>query len=223
MKAINLNCFLTFDQKSYVNIIPQTLYQILILQFIPKEMPGKLWSSTQGFNYELTCQEKDKVLVVAERLAGTQKTLIDTYEWVQSAHTAASLLPRSILSILRRFRNDPGADGALLLRNLPVSGMNPLPPTPCVPNSAESVASVSSSVVTAVMLQLAEVIAFENEKNGALVQNVVPVPGKETQQSNAGSVLLEFHVENAFHDNRPDYIGLLCIREDVTGEAKVSS
>lgn len=186
-------------------------------------MPGKVWSSTQEFNYELTCEDKDSVLAVAERLGGTNKTLIDTPEWIHTAQTTSSLLPQSIRSILRSFRNDPGVDGALLLRNLPVAGATPLPPTPCVPNSVESIASVSSSVVTAVMLQLAEVIAFRNEKDGALVQNVVPVPGKEAQQSNAGSVLLEFHVENAFHNNRPDYIGLLCIREDVTGDAKVRS
>jgi L-asparagine oxygenase len=69
-------------------------------------------------------------------------------------------------------------------------------------------------VIGLVSMQLGEVIAYRNEKSGALVQNVVPVPGQETQQSNAGSAPLEMHVENAFHPRRPDYVGLMCVRAD---------
>jgi L-asparagine oxygenase len=65
-----------------------------------------------------------------------------------------------------------------------------------------------------VSMQLGEVIAYRNEKSGALVQNVVPVPGQETQQSNAGSIQMEMHVENAFHPRRPDYVSLMCVRAD---------
>ena len=60
--------------------------------------------------------------------------------------------------------------------------------------------------------QLGEVIAYRDEKQGALVQNVVPVATLAKSQSNGGSVPLELHTENAFHPNRPDYIGLLCLR-----------
>lgn len=208
------NCNIQIVDKSFT-IFLYSYYSILI-EMLSTSNPSKV------LYHELTDKEKIKILQVAEHLAGPEKKLIDTSKWLTSAHAATSLLPRAILSVLRQFRNDPGADGVLLLRNLPVVGENPLPPTPCIPNSVELVASVPASVITSVMLQLGEIIAFKNEKSGALVQNVVPVPGKETSQSNAGSVLLEFHVENAFHDNRPDYIGLLCIREDLTGEAKVS-
>lgn len=188
-----------------------------------KLVNGKLpLDASPEFYHELTNEERQQVFAMTERLTGPGNRLIDTSKWLKSAHATTSLLPRTLLSVLRCFRNDPGVEGVLLLRNLPVIGNHPLPPTPCIPNSVELVASVPSAVITSVMLQLGEVIAFHNEKNGALVQNVVPVPGKETSQSNAGSVLLEFHIENAFHDNRPDFIGLVCIREDLTGEAKVN-
>lgn len=82
-------------------------------------------------------------------------------------------------------------------------------------------ASPAAAAMAAVMLQLGEVIAYRSEKSGALVQDVVPVPGRERQQSNAGSVRLQLHTENAFHHHRPDYVGLLCVREDPTGDARL--
>ncbi|WP_220096424.1 TauD/TfdA family dioxygenase [Streptomyces cyaneus] len=69
-----------------------------------------------------------------------------------------------------------------------------------------------AAIAMLVGLQLGEIVAYRNEKRGALVQNVVPVRMLENSQSNGGSVSLQFHTENAFHPNRPDYVGLLCLR-----------
>lgn len=66
---------------------------------------------------------------------------------------------------------------------------------------------------------LGEVVGFKGEMCGALVHNVVPVPGEERSQSNAGSVNLEMHTENAFHPHRPDFVALSCLRQDLDGEA----
>jgi L-asparagine oxygenase len=65
-----------------------------------------------------------------------------------------------------------------------------------------------------VSLGLGEVVAFREEKGGALVQGVVPVPGREHAQGNMGSVELTMHTENAFHPHRPDFVGLFCLRSD---------
>lgn len=177
-------------------------------------------SQVTMFRHDLTEAEKQEVLHIAKSLTGPTQKFIDTPDWLASAHAATSMLPKPILSVFRRFRQDPGTDGVLLLRNLPVVGDTPLPITPCIQDSVERVPSLSAAVITSMMLQLGEVISFHNEKNGALVQNVVPVPGSEKVQSNAGSVFLKLHIENAFHDNRPDYVGLLCVREDLSGEAR---
>lgn len=45
---------------------------------------------------------------------------------------------------------------------------------------------------------LGDLAAYRAEKSGALVQDVVPVPGRERFSGNAGSALLTFHNENAF-------------------------
>ncbi|RSS54534.1 clavaminate synthase [Streptomyces sp. WAC07061] len=169
----------------------------------------------------LTDAERDELVALASGVLAAGPARIDEPAWLDTVRDASAMLPRRILAELRRFRHDAGPDAVLLLRNVPVVASDPLPETPSVPGSVERVPAVASALVTAAMMQLGEVIAYRSEKTGALVQNVVPVPGSENSQSNAGSVLLELHVENAFHDNKPDYVGLLCVREDATGDAKL--
>ncbi|MQY11304.1 L-asparagine oxygenase [Streptomyces sp. RB5] len=172
----------------------------------------------------LTVAERRQTGDVALRLAGQLPASTDDAKWIEAVRDASCSLPPRLLAQLRAFRHDAGPDGALLVRNLPVAAPHGpgLPRTPTVAGSVEHTPTVAAAVVTAVMSQLGEVIAYRNEKSGALVQNVVPVPGSETSQSNAGSVLLEMHTENAFHDSRPDYVGLLCLREDPTGDARLT-
>lgn len=144
---------------------------------------------------------------------------VDSAEWLREVRGASARLPHELLDAIREFRHDPGPEGVLLIRGLPVAA--DLPPTPTVPGSVQRTATLGAAAMTAVMLQLGEVIAYRDEKSGALVQDVVPVPGQERLQSNAGSVRLQMHSENAFHRNRPDYVGLLCVREDPTGDARL--
>ena len=89
-----------------------------------------------------------------------------------------------------------------MLAGLPVDERD-LPSTPTVRESVERATTVPAVLAMLVGLHLGEVIAYRSEKRGALVQNVVPVCGLETPESNAGSVPLEFHVENASTGNAP--------------------
>lgn len=162
--------------------------------------------------FTLTDAERAQAHDVAQALVDTPPHLVDEEPWVSASRTLSCRLPRRLRERLREFRQDPGMNGILLLRNLPEGAR--LAPTPTVPGSVEREATIGGAVISMVSMQLGEVIAYRNEKSGALVQNVVPVPGKESQQSNAGSTPLEMHVENAFHPHRPDFVGLLCVRSD---------
>ncbi|MFD1935554.1 TauD/TfdA family dioxygenase [Nonomuraea mangrovi] len=101
----------------------------------------------------------------------------------------------------------------MIIRGLPVREQG-LPDTPSVPGSVQRTATVSAALLIMIAAGLGDPSAFLSEKSGSLVQDVVPVPGKEKFQGNAGSVLLEWHNENAFHAHRPDYVMLLCLRAD---------
>ncbi|MFF2045464.1 TauD/TfdA family dioxygenase [Kitasatospora sp. NPDC058170] len=162
--------------------------------------------------------ERDEFRGLAEQLATTAPALIDHPAWVDAARELSCRIPLSLREAVRAYRHDPGEGGTLLLRNLPVDEAT-LPPTPAVAESVERAAAVPAAVAVLVTLNLGELASYREEKAGALVQNVVPVPGRETSQSNAGSHPLELHVENAFHPHRPDYVGLLCLRHDRAGTA----
>ncbi|WP_328383471.1 clavaminate synthase family protein [Streptomyces sp. NBC_00400] len=151
--------------------------------------------------------------VVARRLRGAADGKVDSHEWVAAARREWNELPSGLRAPLGEFRRDSGPSGVLLIRGLPVDGAT-LPATPSTAHSVQQEASISAAVLTMVACGLGDPAAFRPEKTGALVQDVVPVPGKEDFQGNAGSVLLTFHTENAFHPHRPDYVMLLCLRAD---------
>ncbi|MET8857914.1 TauD/TfdA family dioxygenase [Streptomyces sp. NPDC004579] len=162
--------------------------------------------------------EREAFARLAAALAGTGSRQVDDPAWLEHARTLSSSIPAAVREEIRRFRHDPGPGGLMTVRNLPLSGAE-LPDTPTERGSVERTATVPAAVAVLLSLHLGEIAAFREEKYGALVQNVVPVPGRETEQSNAGSIPLDLHVENAFHPNRPDYVGLLCLRGDHSGRA----
>ncbi len=60
---------------------------------------------------------------------------------------------------------------------------------------------------------LGEPFGWENQQNGRIIHNIVPIEGHEEKQINSASTATIFwHTEDAFHPFRPDYIGLMCIR-----------
>ncbi|MEV7024078.1 TauD/TfdA family dioxygenase [Kitasatospora sp. NPDC093558] len=167
----------------------------------------------------LTDPECAEVLRLARELVLVEPRLMDTRVWMDEARRRSSRLPLRLRESVRQYRHDPGPTGLLIVRNLP-NDETLLPETPTVAESVERRATTPGAVTALLSLCLGEVVAYREEKSGALVQNVVPVPGQEASQSNAGSgTLLELHVENAFHPHRPDYVGLFCLRNDHSGTA----
>ncbi|WNF28105.1 clavaminate synthase family protein [Streptomyces sp. C11-1] len=128
-------------------------------------------------------------------------------------------LPGRFRSAVRDFRRDSGDCGVMLFRGLPVDEAL-LPPTPTVDGSVRREATVpGAALLMTAAGGLGDPAAYAPEKSGALVQDVVPVPGREDFEGNAGSTLLSFHIENAFHVHRPDFVMLLCLRADHDGTA----
>ncbi|GAA3788081.1 clavaminate synthase family protein [Sphaerisporangium flaviroseum] len=149
--------------------------------------------------------------VLAVRSSGDR--MVNDPATVAAVRDASDTLPLALRRTLREFRRHSGPTGSLLVRGMPVEE-NLLPATPTVDGSVQLSLSGPATVLMLVACALGDPIAFRAEKSGALVQDVVPVPGKEEFQGNAGSVMLSFHNENAFHEHRPDYVMLLCLRPD---------
>ncbi|MFE9252369.1 TauD/TfdA family dioxygenase [Streptomyces sp. NPDC007088] len=161
--------------------------------------------------------EAATVEAVARGILHAANGRIDSSEFVAAARDAWETLPVPLRQEVRRFRRHSGPRGRLLIRGLPVG--EEARHTPSSADSVQREASVAAALLLMVACGLGDPAAYLQEKSGALVQDVVPVPGREEFQGNAGSVLLSFHTENAFHEHRPDYVMLLCLRADHEGVA----
>ncbi|WP_433528504.1 TauD/TfdA family dioxygenase [Micromonospora sp. CA-263727] len=143
--------------------------------------------------------------------------LVDNGAFIDAAKTLSSLLPASMCTVLDEFQSIGNNEGRLVIEGLPVCADLPL--TPQIPNSVARETTPAVGALALVMSHLGDPIAYPEEKLGALVHDVCPVPGEENEQQNTGSVLFELHTENAFHPVRPDFLGLLCLRTDHDGRA----
>ncbi|HEY7420118.1 MAG TPA: TauD/TfdA family dioxygenase [Ktedonobacteraceae bacterium] len=161
---------------------------------------------------QLTEEEHSRLRTAFEDLPS-----INVHAWEDELITEVELrskyIPDHLAKLLIQFRKHSNDEGMLLIRNLPIDHY--LPPTPDGGGvSLEKTSYISEYTLLAIMLHLGEPIAYEDEKNGMLIQNICPVRGKEEAQENTGSTYLEFHTEDAFHPYRPDFIGLLCLKPD---------
>ena len=115
---------------------------------------------------------------------------------------------------LHRFGSVGATQEALLVRGLLADsgGLGPTPGTvtPPPPGPGEQAAELT---LLAVMSLLGEPFTFASLYGGRLVQHVTAVPGQEDAQTSEGSQAdLEWHVEDAFSDDRCDYFGMMCLR-----------
>jgi L-asparagine oxygenase len=125
-------------------------------------------------------------------------------------------LPVRIREVVRGFARDSGEEGFILLRGLAVGH---LPPTHSDGQPATLPAHGTAGSGMLIAELLGTMIGYADEKNGDLVHDVQPLPGEETRVEGSGSVAFDFHIENAHHPLRPDFIGLICLRQDHDGIA----
>ena len=130
------------------------------------------------------------------------------------AAVLATALPVPVVRAVHRYGNSGSPHDTLLVRGL-LPGAGGLQPTPVTvtPPALDCDGQAAELLLLAVLSLLGEPFTFASLYEGRLVQHVTAVPGRERAQTSEGSqVALEWHVEDAFIDERCDYLGLLCLR-----------
>lgn len=62
---------------------------------------------------------------------------------------------------------------------------------------------------------LGDVFGWAHFQHGRVLADVLPMPGYEYEQvSGSSAAELQWHTEDAAHDDRPDYVGLFALRND---------
>ncbi|WP_405776082.1 TauD/TfdA family dioxygenase [Streptomyces sp. NBC_00859] len=168
----------------------------------------------------LDAPARSQLEALAHTLLAAAGGRIDTPQWVGAVRHAWAGAPAGLRRALTEFRRDSGVAGSVVLRGLPIDP-DAVPDTPTVPGSVQRAATLPAAVLMLAAHGLGDPVSYRPEKSGALVQDVVPVPGLEDFQGNAGSTRLTFHVENAFHEHRPDHVLLLCLRADHEQQAEL--
>ena len=97
-------------------------------------------------------------------------------------------------------------------------GIGTVPKTPSIPNGRstnELLVKIPATTLLHYGYQLGYPVAYAQEQDGQLIQNIVPVHKTEYEQiSSSSKVELALHTESAFHPYKPDYVLLLCLRGD---------
>ena len=161
----------------------------------------------------LTDNERDQIKNLIEGFTAWKDVQLDDC-FFTGIEIAARGIPERIAAALIEFRRNSNDCGTLLVRNLPFD--QDLPATPEEGRLSDSKkTSFSEFNLLLSMSHLGEPLAYEDEKEGAIIQNVCPVKGEECRQENTGSLaFLKFHTEDGFHPCKPDYVGLICLRPD---------
>jgi L-asparagine oxygenase len=162
----------------------------------------------------LTDEEaRDLKLACADIGGSSYGPSLDSEPLLTEAEVVGRALPARLVRTLGRFRRGSNHLGVLVVRNVPVD--DPLVPTPQSVDPCDwRELTVSTVAQLAISSLVGEVIAFADEKQGQLIQEVVPIKGAEQRQENSGSTFLELHTEDGFHPFKPDFITLLCLRPD---------
>jgi L-asparagine oxygenase len=164
-------------------------------------------------------EERQAILSLAERVC-QYNPVEDAEKHISTAQTLAAELPRRFRQEALHFRRYGSANGGLLLQGLPTG---PIPPTPEHADEAVGTTLLAAGVLALFAALLGDQFGFRPELSGHIVQDILPVRGfEDTQQSISSTMDLFPHVETAFTDNRADYVGLFCVRQDHDGVAGTS-
>jgi L-asparagine oxygenase len=162
----------------------------------------------------LTAQESASLRALASQLAADLGgAALDRPSTMRAVRAATGQLPHRIAQSLTDFRCNGNEYGSVVFKHLPLDHQLVATPEHGSLHTWQQ-AGVSTMVQLLMMTGLGDVIAYADEKDGALVQDVVPLPGHEQRQENSGSAFFGMHTENSFHPYKPDHLGLLCLRAD---------
>jgi Fe(II)/alpha-ketoglutarate-dependent arginine beta-hydroxylase len=149
---------------------------------------------------------------------------VESLDFLDAAGTRAQELPRPLRERMNRFRLRE-EHAACLVAGYPVDDAV-IEPTPGHWISAKHLPSVRHHEFFLALLAalLGDPFAWATQQDGYLMHDVLPIEEHRYEQLGSGSLeLLTWHTEDAFHPLRPDYLGLLCLRNPDGVETTLAS
>jgi hypothetical protein len=123
-------------------------------------------------------------------------------------------LPESVRTALVNLRLMNQPSGGLVLSGLPIDFAE-IGPTPDTHDNFQHPYEVRKAAGLHFLIAslLGDAMSQAGVRDGRLIQDICPLQGDETTQLASSSVGgLDYHCEDAYHDYRPDWVLLMCLR-----------
>lgn len=144
----------------------------------------------------------------------------DLETFIYFANNNLDYLQNDLSRNLNLFKKYGNQDGYLLIKNLPKD--KNLINTPIEHKDVFNKNTfISEFCLTLIGSFLGEVYGYKDESDGIIFNNLRPkLECENLQISESSQVLLELHTETAFHEFRPDFLLIYCLRHDREKVAK---
>ncbi len=128
-------------------------------------------------------------------------------------HDCIELGARLPLRVRRRLhRMRVSGEAHLLIRGLPTR--QHVPETPAQKRDSCQAPIYYQLMSALFSAQMGFMYRFSSKRGHAMVEDVFPISSDKGKQIGSNSIQLDWHVEDAFHKARADYVSLLCLRSD---------
>ena len=152
-----------------------------------------------------------------EKMLAEVSSAFDSVEdpaFLAESGVIAQEMPRRVRAFLHGFRLYEPATGCCGIAGFPVNQAKiGLTPSNGAGRPERSPALEEEMLLVLLGSLLGEVMGWSTQQDGRIVHDIFPIRGCEDEQLGCGSeTTLVWHTEDAFHEYRSDYLGLLCLR-----------
>jgi len=155
---------------------------------------------------KLTTEEIEQFVILSKKINISPS--IDPEIYCQKAKESSKSIPKRIQTYLSQINQY----GYLIFQTFPDDFFEKTP----MQNTEKIGENTQLGKIQSILLSfLGEMISYEAEGGGYLLQDIVPVKKMSKLQTSVGSnIELEIHTEQAFSNLRPDFLSLACLRGD---------
>jgi L-asparagine oxygenase len=163
-------------------------------------------SNIQNSIIKLTTKEIEQMVHLSKQIEIHPST--DSEIFCQKAKECSKYIPKRIQTYLSQISQY----GYLIFQTFPDDFFENTPNQ----NTEQIGGKTQLAKIQSILLSfIGEMISYEAEGNGYLLQDIVPVKNMSNLQTSVGSnIELEIHTEQAFSNLRPDFLSLACLRGD---------
>lgn len=139
---------------------------------------------------------------------------VEDDDFMRNACLYSHELPRPLRAFMNDFKMRENQTGYCIISGYPVDETE-IGPTPKHWKDRDGMPAPLKEQILLILLGslLGEVFGWATQQAGYLVHNVMPIKEHEEEQLGTGSKqLLWWHIEDAFHPYRGDYLGMMCLR-----------